>query len=163
VAVCTTVCPHCGLNIRSGESYDAKVRRVKARDIRVERLGAPLLLGLAFMLGLIMLGGYLYQKRAETVIREKQAEFGNYIWRLETIDSLAAAGRIEEAREAAEKLARELKARQAQIKIEAAPTSVQRRDPRRRPKPIRAAEKSLLGNLAKKAEFKVRVLSARSR
>jgi len=149
-------CPYCGLNIRSGEPFEMRVRRAKAaREGPVERLGARLGLGTTIVLGLVFLGGFLYQRRAETVFRNYPDEFVTYIWQLESIDALAAAGRVADARVAAQELIEELRQKQAQIRIEAAPTTQEKQDPTRRPKAVRRAHKSLLGNLAKKAEFKL--------
>ena len=157
----TPACPHCGMNIQTGETFEAKVQRAKERTIRPERLGTRLAVATLFVLALVFLGGFLYQRRAERVFRDKPEVFAGYLMRLEQMDSLAAAGKTADALALGEALVKELNARESSIVIEDAPTTQQARDTKRVPKAVRRAEKGLLHNLARKVEYKLNMLSAK--
>jgi len=161
VEVGKLVCPHCGMNIQTGESFETKVQRARGRRGRAERLGGRLAAAVVFVLVLLFLGGFLYQRRAEKVFENKPQEFAGYLMLMEQIDSLAAAGMTAEARAAGESLIKELNDRESRIVIEAAPTTYEARDTKRVPKSVRRAEKSLLRNLARKVEYKLSMLSVK--
>jgi hypothetical protein len=154
VAIDVVLCPTCGTNVRTGETFDAKVKKVKPRVLHPEHFMKGVHLGVAIVFALVLFAGYMYQRQIEAALKLKPEEFRGYVSRLEMIDALGNKGAKQEARDVAEKLIKELKDKASQIKMEDAPTTAQLNDPKRVPRSIRAAEKALLGNLADKAEAK---------
>ena len=158
-AIDVILCPTCGTNIRTGETFDAKVKRARPRLLHPERFMKGVYLGVAVVFALVVLAGFVYQCQIEGALKLKPDEFRGYVSRLEMIDALAKRGEKQEARDVAEKLIKELRDKASKIRIEDAPTTAELNDPKRVPRSIRAAEKALLGNLADKAEVKLEKLS----
>ena len=82
-------CKNCGYNIQTGESYRARLKKAKgARDRRPPVAGRiGWLMILAF--GLVLIAGFVYQRRMIAVIRENEAEYRGYVQRLEQADAVA--------------------------------------------------------------------------
>jgi len=159
VALGTLTCPNCGVNIRTGETYDARVKRAKPKDLHPERFHQSVYIGVITVFALVMLGGFLYQRRVETVIGLKPDTYAEHLIRMDEIDSLIAMGKTQEAVEAGQALVAELRKADHVIEIELAPTTVQRETRSRISKAVRRAEKSLLRNLVKKVEHKLAQIS----
>ena len=149
------VCPHCGINVRTGEVYELKVERAKGKEALPEHFGLGMALGLVLAFGLVLLSGFLYQRRTERVIKQQPEQFAGFIIRLEQMDGLAVAGDLAEARELGEELISELTDRVNEFQIEVASGTGQKGRDLRRTRNLRRAEKSLLQNIAKKAQHKL--------
>jgi hypothetical protein len=159
-----TMCPNCGVNLVSGESYEERIKRSRGRQKKA-REGTPVGgIGLAVLFGLLLLAGFLYQGRVIKVLRTNSEEMSGYIGRLQRLEVLVDravgaetdserdrfAGR---ARESGEALITALRETADAIDIEAAPTTDQKRRGEKPPKALRRARKTLLYNLASKAEY----------
>jgi hypothetical protein len=157
-------CPRCGVNIKSGESYETRVRRARGKLRHTEGLVGGLYIALAFIVALSCIGGFSYQARMEHIISQRPDLFREPIQRLQQIDDLIAAGSPVEAREAALALAQELETTADQIQVRslyAPKTAPPRRyaRTRREPEYDRRGAKRLLHNLAEKARFRARALA----
>jgi hypothetical protein len=152
VEVGALTCPHCGINIQTGESYETQVKRAKGGRGPRGRIARHLGFGVTLAFALVVLGGFIYQQRVVTVMRDAPLKYADYIQRLENVDALTAQGKVADAKREGEALIHELVQMDKSIVIEDAPTTDQLRT-EQRPKSIRWAEKRLLQNLIKKAEF----------
>ncbi len=157
-------CPRCGVNLKSGESYETRVRRARGKLRHTEGLVGGLYIALAFVLGLSCIGGYSYQARMERVIVQRPDLFREPIRRLQEIDDLIAVGRSAEARETALALARELDTTADQIQVRdlyapKTPPPRRYRTTASEPEYDRRGAKRLLHNLAEKARFKARAVA----
>ncbi len=145
-------CAHCGVNLKSGESFEARVKRARGKAKHPEKVTGGLYLGLAGVFVLMSLAGYFYQRRIENVVEQRPDMFVERIERIQHVHDLIYAERYAEAREEAEALSREL--RRAADDIEPpepfAPADVRQRG--RRADWDERAGKGLLHNLATKAE-----------
>lgn len=160
ISASSLTCGSCGINVRTGEVYEVKVERAKGREPLPERFGAGIGTGLALAFGLVLLSGFLYQRRMEMVIKERLEDFRHDVVRMELVDSLAAAGEITEARALGQELMADLTARADRIKVEAASGTRPKGGEQKRSRGIRRAEKKLLLNLAKKVQYKLDHLPA---
>ncbi len=97
-------CAHCGVNLKSGETYNTRVKRAKGKEKHPEGLGGRLYMGLAIAFGLCVLSGYIYQKRMEQVIQQKPELFVEHIRTFQEIEDLMASGQFEQARTTGEQL-----------------------------------------------------------
>ena len=159
-----TLCPNCGVNLVSGESFDEKVKRARGREKKVSE-GVPALgIGLAVLFGLLLLAGFLYQGRVIKVLRNDPELWTDHIGRLQEVEFLVdqaleadspsrAADLGERAREKSQELINELREEAESIEIESAPTTRQKREGKKAPKALRQAKRTLLYNLAAKAEY----------
>lgn len=155
VTLGTLMCPNCGVNIRTGETYDARVKRAKPKDLQPERFHQGVYIGVITVFALVMLGGFLYQRRVENVIRLRPDMYAGYVSWCDALDSLIAMGKTKEAVEKGQGLVSALSMEDRRIEIEVAPTTQERGMPGRISNAVRRAEKSLLRNLAKKVEHKL--------
>jgi len=152
-------CPHCGVNLKSGETFETRVKRARGKAKHPEGLTGSIYIGVAIVFLLVSLAGYFYQSRMEDVIEEKPELFVERIERIQHIEDLDAAGQYAEAREEAAALAEELKQEAEKIKPEQAyapdnsgPFSRKRRQWDKR------GAKRLLNNLRAKVERKLEQL-----
>lgn len=155
VTVGTLLCPGCGVNIRTGETFDARVKRAKPKELHGERLQTGIYFGVTLAFAVVMVSGYLFQTRIEKVIRGNGEAFAQYVKELEEIDSLLAQGKKEPAAKKGEALIKALTDRARSIRIEDAPTTRQLADPSLKSKGMRKAEKNLLYNLAAKVKHRL--------
>lgn len=158
-----TMCANCGVNLVSGENYEERIKRARGRQKKA-REGAPVGgIGLAVLFGLLLLAGFLYQGRVIKVLRADPEDMSGYIGRLQKVEHLVDraldAQSVSErdrfarrARDRGEALIEELRETADGIEIEAAPTTDQRDKDDQAPKAVRKARKTLLYNLASKAE-----------
>ena len=108
-------CPECGINIRTGEAYQTRVERAKAKRFHPERYHQGIYMGAAVLFVLVMLAGGILQRRTERGIRQnreffegsfktlenQQVHFFRALWE---IDSLASAERVDDASALADEL-----------------------------------------------------------
>ena len=160
ISASALTCGNCGINVRTGEVYEAKVERAKGREALPERFGAGMGASIALAFGLVLLSGFLYQRRTEKAIKERPADFIKYVVRMEQVNDLAAAGEIADARALGQELFADLTTRGDGIRIEAASGTGVRTGEQARSKAIRRAEKKLLRNMAKKVQYRLDRLPA---
>jgi hypothetical protein len=155
-------CRHCGMNLKSGESYDEQIKKAKGKDKHAEHFATPLLMAVAFVFGLLVLAGWLFQSRMEKAIQNERTMFVEYIREFQAIDDLVVAGNYQVARERTEALIKRLD-RQAETMDVPDPYTKEKKDPYRpstltsRPKGYKpAAIRQLLQTLTAKAERKLK-------
>jgi len=148
-------CPKCGVNLRTGESFESKVKRAKSKELHPEHFRSGLHLAVGIIYVIIMFSGYMYQRRVEGVLRERQDVFDDFLARAERSELLAAAGETDEAREVADALIKEMRERDEEIQRELTPRGYRAQEPDWGTKTKRVAEQRLLRNLAKKLERKL--------
>jgi len=163
VAIGTETCPECGTNLRTGETYEARVKRAKSEELHPEHFVGHVAFGITILFVLIVMGGFLYQRRVERVMRDREEDFDYFLRGVDEVEALLAQGKGSEARIKADQLIKELEEADAIIVIEDAPTTHQAADPYRRPKAERRAEKAQLKNLIKKLRYKLDHYKAQSR
>lgn len=103
-------CSQCGVNLKSGESYETRVKQAKGKAIHPEHFTGRIYVGLVFVFGLCVFAGYMYQRVVEATITETSKEglnlFQYPVWKMQEIDDLVAAG-DQEAKEGNAAAARE--------------------------------------------------------
>ncbi len=153
-------CKHCGVNLKSGESFEVRVKRARGKLKHNEGLTGGLYIGLGLAFVLLTLGGFLHQRRVERVLRQRPQMFVPRVQQLARLNRLAASGQRAQARQEALEMARELREEADGMKFEdlyARPERdvwghpVQRKEEAPWDK---SGGKSLLINLAAKAESK---------
>lgn len=143
-------CPHCGVNLKSGESFAARVKRARGKAKHPEGLTGGIYVGVAIVFLLLSLAGYFYQSRMESVIEEKPELFVHYIEDLQLIEDWEAAGKYADARKKAQELSEQLLNEAARIKPK------QAYDPdAKKEKWDKRGAKRLLNNLRAKVERKL--------
>jgi len=156
-------CKHCGVNLKSGESYEARVKRTRGKLKHHEGLtgGLYIALGLAFVL--LTLGGFLYQRRMHKVMRQQPQMFVPGVRELARLDRLAARGEHAVAQQQARDLAQALRDQAESIELEDL-YAPREKDQWGHPVPKRTERKwdkrggkALLLNLAAKAESKAEI------
>jgi hypothetical protein len=157
------MCSNCGVNLVSGESYEERLKRARGRE-KTAREGTPVGgIGLAVLFGLLLLAGFMYQRRVITMLRAHPEEMSGYVGRLQKVENLVDSALeaqtasekdrlAQRARQSGEALIEELRATADAIEIEAAPTTDQQERGDQAPKSVRSARKRFLYNLASKAE-----------
>ena len=100
-------CKVCGLNLKSGEALETRVRKAKGKAIHPEHFGGRLYLGVVLAFGLAVFGGYMFQTQAVDVsFVERQDLYWYAVDELQRIGDLVTAGQREAAQgnvEAAQK------------------------------------------------------------
>ena len=101
-------CPHCGVNLKSGESYETQVKRAKGKVKHQEMYTGGLYAGIAFALAVCIFAGYMYQRAMTNVLTERGDLFTPRVQELQKAQELADAGQYAEAKTAANHLVSEL-------------------------------------------------------
>jgi hypothetical protein len=97
-------CPHCGVNMRSGETFDTQVKRTQAAAGHTGHVAGTIMLAVALLLGSTLGGGYVLHARTRMLLRTGPGLLGephrmtNLITRLSMIAPLAEADSIAECR-----------------------------------------------------------------
>ena len=151
-------CPKCGINLRTGESFESKVKRAKSKDLHPEHFRSGLYLTVGIIYAIVVFGGYMYQRRVEGALRERQDVFADFLARTERVERLAAAGRTAEAREVAAAVIEAMRQRDRAIEGEINPRFYGAKEPAWGVKTRRVAEQRLLRNMVKKLERKLSAL-----
>ncbi len=104
VDVGDVVCPNCGVNLKSGESYEERVKKATGKLEHPEKPAGGLFVGLMVVLGIALFGGYMMQKRAEDILRATPEMFVPRIRWIQRLQDEMAGGDKEQARAAARSL-----------------------------------------------------------
>jgi len=108
VALGEIICPHCGMNLKSGESFEAQVKRARGKAQHEEAYTGGLYVGIVLAVGLCMFAGYMYQRSMEKVLAERPELFKPHIEQLQYVQDLVAAGDYATARERASALIKQI-------------------------------------------------------
>jgi len=159
-------CRHCGMNLKSGESYEEQVKKARGKDQHPERPVAPLVLGAAMLFGLLLLSGWAFQRRMEKAVTTYPGMFTRYIQEFQNIEDLVQAGDYSVARERTEKLINALEKQAESIDVPD-PYVKEKEDPwrkttaaRKKKKGYEAATRQLLLTLKAKAERRLKEIPA---
>lgn len=115
VAIGVVECPHCGTNIKSGETWEMKIKRSQIRGEHSEKYMRSVFVGIALAFALVILSGFFTEKGSDEYIRQHPDDFKRYVATMDSIDTLIAQGRKEEADRMGEALIKELEKREAGI------------------------------------------------
>ncbi len=97
-------CPHCGVNMRSGETFDTQVKRTQAAAGHTGHIAGTIMLGVGMLLACTLGGGYILQTRTRTLWQTGPDPFGephrltNFVTRLSMIAPLAEADDLSKCR-----------------------------------------------------------------
>ncbi len=125
-------CKHCGVNLKSGEAFESRVKKAKGKDKHPEHFGGGLLLGVTLGFAAFVFSGYMYQGAVEKTFAQKPDLFKYPVQRMREIgdmilagDALGAKGesklaraKYEEARDATTELMKWLQTTADQVKPE---------------------------------------------
>ncbi len=125
-------CKYCGVNLKSGEAYESKVKKGKSKDKHPEHFGAGILLGVAVAFALVTFSGYMYQKLVRETFVQKPDLFKYPVLRMRELGDMVRAGDVllsqgelkrakakyEEARDATQELVKWLQTEADRIKPE---------------------------------------------
>lgn len=152
-------CRHCGMNLKSGESYESQVKKAKGAVEHGERLVIPIFVGVVIVFAMLLFAGLMYQGRMETAIRDRADLLVPAIREFQKIDDLIYARDYDKARKRTKALITDLEKQADQI---VPPDPYQKKTvrpwmkTRRVPKYNKAAVKRLLWTLRAKAERKLK-------
>jgi len=161
-------CPHCGVNLKSGESFETRVKKARGKARHPEHFGRGLYVSVILAFGLITFAGFMYQRLVEKTLVARWDTFQYAVLKMQEIeDTVAVADRLraqghageaqkkyEEARQAANELISWLAAEAEKIKPREPYSGQQKRSWRggTGPEYNRRVAKSQLNNLKRKAE-----------
>lgn len=161
-------CPHCGMNLKSGEAFETRVKKAKGKEKHPEHFGRGIYFGVVVAFSLVIFAGFMYQGLVEETIQQKRELFEYAVLKLQEIDDLvvagkhewaqgnpaAAQGKYDEAREATQELITWIDGEAARIKPEQ-PYAKKHTESWRRLEPEynRRVAKRLLYNLKAKAQY----------
>ncbi|MHC4593158.1 MAG: hypothetical protein ACYS8L_10770 [Planctomycetota bacterium] len=164
-------CVHCGVNLRSGESYETRVRQARGKGLHPEHFAPGLYMGAAIAFALAVFAGWMYQRAVQKTIQDKPGFFRYPVLRIQELDDLVAAGHIaaakgkpneadyhyNRARKGMEELIHWIDAEDARIRVKDpySPETPDRHTWRVEKKYNKRGAKRLLKNLRAKAEFKL--------
>ena len=111
-------CPHCGVNLKSGESYETQVKRAKGKVKHQEMYTGGLYAGIVFAVACCIFAGYMYQRAMVSVLTERADLFTPIVQKLQQAQDLADAGQYAEAKKIASELVTKLGEESDSIKPE---------------------------------------------
>jgi len=159
-------CPHCGVNLKSGESFEAQVKRAKGKAKHKEIYTGGLYAGIILAVGVVVFAGFMYQRSMQKIIASRSAVFAPLIERMEHVRDLADAGKYGEARQTGEALLKDLQAADDAIKpgvafdVGQVSDSYSRLPQTNKPKGDERAAKRLLANMITKTHRLIDTLPA---
>jgi len=108
VALGEIICPHCGVNLKSGESFETQVKRAQGKAKHEEKYTGGLYVGITLAVALFIFAGYMYQRSMEKLLADKPELFKPHIEELQYVQDLVAAGDYATAHERGSALAQKL-------------------------------------------------------
>jgi hypothetical protein len=88
VDVGAVICNHCGTNLKSGETFESRVRRQKSKARHPEQFADTLLVGGAFVVGLILLTSFIVQNRAVGILKADPPGLRPVVLGIELVEQL---------------------------------------------------------------------------
>ncbi len=85
-------CPHCGVNLKSGESYETKQKKARGKDQHPEHFAGGVYAGVIIALTLALFAGYMYQSMVEKTITRAWDIFKYPVEKLQEIEDLVTMG-----------------------------------------------------------------------
>lgn len=111
-------CSNCGVNLRSGETYDSRVKRARGRGEHKKTYTGGLYMGVVGAFLLFVFAGYMYHRSMNKVISQVPQFFRGPVQELHEIRGMVHAGQTQEARQRLDALIQELDQKASSIKIE---------------------------------------------
>jgi len=102
------VCPECGVNLKSGESYEARVQKARGKEKHHEAIAGGLYATVVLAFCLLIISGYFFQRRFEGFVRTRPDIFRPFLERFQQIQDWQAARQYEKAREEAKLLVQDI-------------------------------------------------------
>ena len=90
-------CPHCGVNLKSGESYEARVKQAKGKDTHPEHFGGRIIMAVAFALALALFAGFMWERAVRKVLADRPDLFRYPVQKLQEIDDMVVLGHQQQA------------------------------------------------------------------
>jgi len=90
-------CQYCGTNVKTGETFEMKVKRAEVKGVHAEKYVRHIFAGVAVAFALAILGGFLTQKGTEEFVKKHPMKFRNYAIQMRELDRLIDAGQTVEA------------------------------------------------------------------
>ena len=109
VPVKETECPYCGLNLDTGQSFEVKVKQAKPNRSHQATPLSTLLVMPVIAFALIVFAGYMYQRRAESIMDNNKSAVEPILTKLEKADNLARFGKKAEAKKMCEQAIEDIK------------------------------------------------------
>jgi hypothetical protein len=89
-------CRHCGVNLKSGETYETRVKQAKGKARHPEHFAARIYFGVGVAFVLCVFAGMMYQRAVEKTFEQGPELFEYPVRKMEEIDGLLhAAGQAE--------------------------------------------------------------------
>ncbi len=85
-------CRHCGTNLKSGESFAARVKQAKGKASHPELFSGRIYLGVTIAFVLVVFAGYMYQRGVEKTIRQVPELFEYPVLKMQEIRDIRAMG-----------------------------------------------------------------------
>jgi len=90
-------CKICGVNLKSGESFETRVRQARGKAVHPEHFTGRIYISVVMAFGLVVFSGLMYQIIVEKTITQVPELFRYPVEKLEEIRGLVARGDTEEA------------------------------------------------------------------
>lgn len=91
-------CKVCGVNLKSGEAYETRMKQARGKAIHPEHFGGRIAVGVVLAFGLFVFAGLMYQTQMVTRALTERPDLYQYpVSKLQQIDDLIAMGAKAEA------------------------------------------------------------------
>jgi len=90
-------CKICGVNLKSGESFETRVRQARGKAVHPEHFTGRIYISVVMAFGLVVFSGLMYQIIVEKTITQVPELFRYPVEKLEEIRGLVARGEAEAA------------------------------------------------------------------
>lgn len=81
-------CPRCGVNLKSGESYETRVKQAKGKNLHPEHFGGRIGLAVGFGLAVVLFAGYMWESSVRKLFGERPELFRPALEELQAIDDM---------------------------------------------------------------------------
>jgi hypothetical protein len=110
-------CHNCGVNLKSGESYESQIKRARGKQRHREHFVGSVMLGTVLAFALIIFAGFMHQRGTEKLMARNPEYLHNYVGKSMVFEELLGAADKAEAQRVLErnKSAFEFQARTGRI------------------------------------------------
>lgn len=106
----------CGTNVKSGETFDMKIKRAQSKEGHSERYVRHIFLATFLGFGLVILAGFFTEKGAEEFIKQHPEQFREYAEQMAVLDTLIAKGETDKADKLGEEMIKSLEKDEQELK-----------------------------------------------
>jgi hypothetical protein len=86
-------CPNCGINLKSGESYESRVKQAKGKMVHPEHFAAPIYVIALVAAAVFLFAGLKWQEACEAAMAQQPEWFDFAVTQMQTMDGLVAKGK----------------------------------------------------------------------